>query len=275
MYYIESVRAVRMRSCISISHHVVVHQVGLVVTLQWRSYRDLTKVSFSMSDHEEPTAVSQEESDDSRVSSPTKSLEEFQEENHLLTKDWPEGTILPLNSKRLNLSKWRAISASFELSSDATLTETRLIVEGKLTELGYDPFAVQVILSETDETALYLVNERGVIKSVSLTPHVPVDNSRESSVIDRSAQRDTSELERLRQLVSEHESAIANLQGELEAATETISELQIAYATNEKLTGKVTALKAAVEAEKLKAKRFWRLRCEQMLQEEECTSASN
>jgi len=32
-------------------------------------------------------------------------------------------------------------------------------VEGNLTELGYDPFAVQVILSEKDETVLYLVNE--------------------------------------------------------------------------------------------------------------------
>jgi len=70
-----------------------VPQVGLVATLQWRSYRDLTKVSFSMSDHEETTAVSQEESGDSRVSSPAKSREEFEEEDRLLTEDWPEGTI--------------------------------------------------------------------------------------------------------------------------------------------------------------------------------------
>ena len=49
---------------------------------------------------------------------------------------------------------------------------------------------------------------------------MPSDDSRED-IIDRSALRDTSELERLRQLVSEHESTIINLKGELEAATET------------------------------------------------------
>ena len=37
----------------------------------------------------------------------------------------------------------------------------------------------------------------------------------------------------------------------------------------------VTAFKAAVEAEKLKAKRFWRLRCEQMLQEEDRLQAKD
>ena len=170
--------------------------------------------------------------------------------------NWPEGTTLPLNSKRLDLLKWRAITASFELSSDAMLTETRVIVEGKLPELGHDPFAVQVILSENDYTILYLVDKGGVIKVVCLASRMPSDDSRED-IIDRSALRDTSELERLRQLVSKHESAIINLKGELGAATETISELQIACATNERLVSEVAALKAAVEVEKLKAKRFW------------------
>jgi len=43
--------------------------------------------------------------------------------------------------------------------------------------------------------------------------HVLGDDSHESTVIDRSALHDTSELERLRQLVSEHESTITNLEG--------------------------------------------------------------
>ena len=103
---------------------------------------------------------------------------------------------------------------------------------------------------------------------------MPSDDSRED-IIDRSALRDTSELKLLRQLVSEHESAIINLKGELEAATETVSELQIACATNERLTSEVAVLKAAVEAEKLKAKRFWRLCCEQMLQEEDRLQAKD
>ena len=53
---------------------------------------------------------------------------------------------------------------------------------------------------------------------------MPSDDSRED-IIDRSALRDTSELEHLRQLVSEHESAIINrLKGELWAVPETISD---------------------------------------------------
>ena len=58
------------------------------------------------------------------------------------------------------------------------------------------------------------------------------------------------------------------LRGELRAAAETISELQIASADAERLTGDVACLTAAVQTEELKAKRFWRLRCEQMLRED-------
>ena len=110
---------------------------------------------------------------------------------------------------------------------------------------------------------------RGIIKKIDMTAHVTNTDARESGASERSALRDTSELERLRQLVSEHESVIENLRGELQTATETISELQIASANAERLTGEVVSLKASVQAEKLKAKRFWRLRCEQMLREED------
>ena len=64
-----------------------------------------------------------------------------------------------------------------------------------------------------------------------------------------------------------YESVIENLQGELQTATETISELRITSANAERLTGEVMSLKASVQAEKLKAERFWRLCCEQMLLE--------
>jgi len=79
---------------------------------------------------------------------------------------------------------------------------------------------------------------------------MPVHYSSEEPVIDRSALCDMSEPERLHQLVSKHKSAIKTLTGELEAATETMSNLQIACATNEKLTSEVAALKM---------KRFWQL----------------
>ena len=77
----------------------------------------------------------------------------------LVDDEWPTGTTLPLNSKCLNLSKWHSIAASFDLWTNAMLAETRLIVEGKLTEVGHDLFGAQVILSDSDESVLYLVNE--------------------------------------------------------------------------------------------------------------------
>ena len=84
----------------------------------------------------------------------------------LVEDEWPTGTMVPLNSKRFNLSKWRSIAASFDLSTEAALAETRLIVEGKLTELGHDPFGIQVVLSDSDndESVLYLVNEGALLK---------------------------------------------------------------------------------------------------------------
>ena len=108
-----------------------------------------------------------------------------------------------------------------------------------------------------------------------MTAHVITDESRELGASERSALRDNSELERLRQILSEYESVNENLRGELQTATETISELQIAGANAERLTGEVASLKAALQAEKLKAKRFWRLRCEQMLREEDLLQAKD
>ena len=108
-----------------------------------------------------------------------------------------------------------------------------------------------------------------------MTAHVIADESREPGASERSELRDNSELERLRQIVSEHESVIENLRGELQNTAETISELQIAGANAERLTGEVASLKAAIQAEKLKAKRFWRLRCEQMLREEDLLQAKD
>ena len=58
---------------------------------------------------------------------------------------------------KVHLSKWQSIAVLFGLSTKAALSETRLIVEGKLTELGHDPFDIQVVLSDSDndESVLY------------------------------------------------------------------------------------------------------------------------
>ena len=79
--------------------------------------------------------------------------------------------------------KWHAIAASLDLSTDATLTETRVIVEGKLTELGHELVGVQAILSDIDKSLLYLVDEGGIIKTVNMSAHVSSDDSRDHVMI--------------------------------------------------------------------------------------------
>ena len=150
-----------------------------------------------MSSTEETTAAvednqSGERESDNPDSELTMPLEEF---SPLAGDEWPSGTTLPLNSKRLNLYKWQAIAASLELSTNATLTKTRVIVEGKLTKLGHEPIGVQVVLSDSEESVLYLVNEGGIIKRVDMIAHVTSNESREPGASEHSALCDTSELE--------------------------------------------------------------------------------
>ena len=77
----------------------------------------------------------------------------------------------------------------------------------------------------------------------------------------------TAQVDRLSELVIEQESTIKILQNELHEARNTVDELQIALANTETLASEVASLRSAVEAEKLKAKRYWWMRCEQMLEQ--------
>ena len=84
-------------------------------------------------------------------------------------------------------------------------------MEGKLTELGHELFGMQAILSDSDESVLYLVNEGGVIKKVDMAADVLGDDSHEQGAIEHSVLHDVSELERLCQTVNERERVIENL----------------------------------------------------------------
>ena len=92
---------------------------------------------------------------------------------------------------------------SFDLSIEAALTESCLIVEGKLTDIGHDPFSIQVMLSDSnnDESVLYLVNEGGIIKRINLTDHMPCEDLLGSGAMECSALHNMSELERLCQTI--------------------------------------------------------------------------
>ena len=83
-----------------------------------------------------------------------------EEHSSVAEEGWPSGTTLPLNSNCLNLVKWRAIAASLDLSTNATLTETCVIVEGKLTELETLQSELQIACTN----ALKLINEVASLK---------------------------------------------------------------------------------------------------------------
>ena len=58
-------------------------------------------------------------------------------------------------------------------SSSATNAELKLMVEGRLTEMEYDPANVQVIVSDDTNEPMYLVNDEGIIKRVeSMATHM-------------------------------------------------------------------------------------------------------
>ena len=65
--------------------------------------------------------------------------------------------------------------------------------------------------SDNDESALYLLNEGGIIKRINLTAHVACEDSRGPGAMERSALCDVLELECLRQTSNEREIVIENL----------------------------------------------------------------
>ena len=75
--------------------------------------------------------------------------------------------MLPLNSKCLNSMRLKQIREALGVSpSLATCSQLKLMIEGKLTDMGYGPCNVQVIISDcgSDKTMIYSVDNKGVIK---------------------------------------------------------------------------------------------------------------
>ena len=201
----------------------------------------------------------------SETSSTTASLQ--QEISALDNEEWPEGDPIPLNARRVTLSILRQIGEALGVpsSSSATNAELKLMVEGRLTEMGYDPANVQVIVSDDINEPMYLVNDEGVIKRVeSVATHV-TQTSRDD---ESSALRVTEEeCARLRALVNSKDDQIRSLQTDLTEAKTTIEQLR--SVEFDSLTQEVERLKGELSKEASKAKRFWKLRCDQMLKCEE------
>ena len=76
----------------------------------------------------------------------------------------PEGTVYPLNSKRLVTQQLQRLVGMLNLPMTASSSSTLQLLEGKLLELGHESKNVQVIVSD-DGGKLYLVSNIGVISA--------------------------------------------------------------------------------------------------------------
>ena len=64
---------------------------------------------------------------------------------------FPEGRVLPMNSKRLLTVHLKAIAEHMGLPTRASADEIRQLIEGKLAEEGREPRNVQVVVRESAE----------------------------------------------------------------------------------------------------------------------------
>jgi len=133
--------------------------------------------------------------------------------------EWPEGDLIRLNARRLTKLMLRQIGEALGVpsSSSVTCAELRLMMEGKLTGLGYDPSNLHVILSNDVNGVMYLANDEGIIKCV--TAHVS-DDSRDN--LCSALCIVTQELEKLCTLLESKEEKILSLKAELAEACATI-----------------------------------------------------
>ena len=75
---------------------------------------------------------------------------------------------VPLNSKWLTAGQLRYLAVALEVLSSGTSADIRLIIEGKLTELGRESHNVQVVIDEgTPMAALDLQDELGTFLIVA------------------------------------------------------------------------------------------------------------
>ena len=168
--------------------------------------------------------------------------------------------VFPLNSKRLTSQYVMSIAKAMDMPMKGT---TKLIIEGKLTEMSRDPRNVQVEVGEGDSgrTTVYLCDSRGAFLEAECSTAGEFgteDNGSDTSLAGGGALR-----EKQTDLPSDEEGA-----AELEEARVQNSVLS---SLNDELTAQVSSLEGEVStlAENLKKEservnEVWRMSCDQV-----------
>ena len=148
---------------------------------------------------------------------------------------------LPLGSRRLKAIHVKQIAASLSLPTTGSTDEVRLIVEGRLVDMGKEPQHVQVVMCGTKGSHLQLRDVDGVFLDV-----LPEEEGKEDSEGDGGGH-------------SSGESAGS----EDDDVAEVRLALQHAHNLNRSLQEEVSSLKEQLGREKCRVKEMWHENCEQ------------
>ena len=157
------------------------------------------------------------------------------EESHVL----PEGSVLPLNLKRLTAVHLRAIAKELHLMGKGSLEDLKLTIEGKVREEGRDTASVQAIVQET---RVFLIDEEGVFLEALTGPELEDEDS------DRKVQQLTQQNEELQTALEEAQQRIADLTTEREV---------MAVASTERNEAE---LRRRLQQEMEKGKQLWKVK---------------
>jgi len=153
---------------------------------------------------------------------------------------------IPLNSTHITAGQLRRLGLVLGITVSGSISNQRLLVEGKLDEEGHDPCNVQVVFEEySSEAAFVLWDEDGEFLSVPAAESVVTDEllepmERESARSSVDPTEDPDELEILRQAVADITTERDTLQMQLQQVT------------------------AVLEQKKARIKELWRMSCGQV-----------
>ena len=153
---------------------------------------------------------------------------------------------IPLNSMRITAGQLRRLGLALGITVSGSISDQRLLVEGKLGEEGHDPCNVQVVFEEySSEAAFVLWDEDGEFLCVPAVESVVTDElleptERESARSSVEPTKDADDLDTLRQAVADITTERDTLQMQLQQVT------------------------AVLEQKKARIKELWRISCGQV-----------
>ena len=167
---------------------------------------------------------------------------------------------VPLNSRRLTAGQLRRLAMALEVPSSGNPADTRLIIEGKLAEMGRQPRNVQVVLEGGSPTAgLSLRDETGIF--VTVDPEVLSE-----AVHDREpTERDNEETRQSLSEEEDNEESVESLKVALEEANQ----------QKEALQEEVQTLRQELAASKARITELWKLSCSQVQEYDQIIAAKD